>query len=553
MPRELIDNRLKETVYFVDTWSPAIPARAQIGNYKLPAAKQKFELLPFDPTRFEPTLFDQKKFDKLPAEEQAAFVLREGKRRLEGYWLYINGELTWLPGGYYFELCYWHIDIGLKEYRDRDRRKWLFWNAILGDGNAFGVLYMKHRRDGATHWANSINYEQASRTKNALNAIQSKTGPDAKKVFNKLVFGFRKMARFFVPIFDGSDKPQKTLSFEQPAQKTTKKQQGIQDSEALDTSVSYYPTVEEAVDGIKLLFYHGDEWGKIVEMKVSKAWQIIKECLSLGAGTRIIGKALITSTVAEGTKKGGNEFKKLWDQSDPKKRNKNGRTISGLMRLFLSAADGLEGFIGEYGESIIDAPTPAQLAYLRKRYPERVFIDGVGALQHILNERQGLRDAEDSEGLAEHRRLYPLNESDAFTPPASECLFDGMKLDAQGDVLLMEEPKRVVRGEFMLTDLADPDSDVRFVPKPNGNWYVNKKLVRYNEKTGECLGFEGANSYKRRGDIFFPGNKTFGVGGVDPVDHDLVVDTKRASKFAASIFHKYDSLDPENSHKHTPR
>lgn len=553
MPRTLRDSRLVETIYGIETTTPTIPARAQIGNVKLAPSKQKFELTAFDPTKFEPTRFDQKKFDKLPAEEQEAFAMRELERRLNGYWLMINGELTWLPGGYYFELCYWHIDIGLKDYRDRDRRKWLFWTHAVGDPNCFGVIYMKHRRDGATHWANCINFETASRTKAALTAIQSKTGKDAAKVFNKLVFGFRKMASFFVPIFDGNDKPRQTLSFEQPSQRITKNQKGIKQSEALDTSASHYPTVDDAVDGLKLVFYHGDEAGKTVEMDVSKAWPIIRECLSVGAGTRIVGKALYTSTVAEGTKKGGDRFKKLWDQSNPQKRNKNGRTISGLYNLFIMAADGLEGFIGEYGESIIDAPTPAQLAYLRKSNPGFNYQPGVGALQHILNERQGLRDADDAEGLAEHRRLYPLTEQDAFTPPSAECLFDRMKLDAQSDVLMMEPTRRWVRGEFIPEDRADPNSPVRFVLKENGNWYVNKKIVRYDETTGTCLGYEFANMFKRRGDILAPNNKNFGVGGVDPVDHDGTTNEIRASKFAASIFAKYSSLDPDNSHKHIAR
>jgi hypothetical protein len=546
--RELREGKIYETIYGVETKTPAIPAKSLIGNYKLPPAKQKFELAAFDPARFEPTRFDEKKFAKLDKEQKLAFVTREGQRRLNGYWLYLNGELAWLPGGYYFELVYWHIDVGLKDYRDRDRRKWLFWNTCVGDTNSFGCIYMKHRRDGATHWANCINYETASRTKNALNAIQSKTGSDAKKVFNKLVLGFRKMASIFRPIFDGQDRPKMTLAFEEPATRTTKAQHGAIESEALDTSISHYPTVEEAVDGIKILFYHGDEFGKCQEMDVSKAWPIIKECLSVGAGTRIVGKGLITSTVAEGTKKGGNEFKKLWDQSDPLKRTKNGRTLSGLFRLFISAADGLEGFIGEYGESIIDAPTPEQLAYLRRSNPGFPYQEGVGALQHILNERQGYRDAGDAEGLAGHRRLYPLTESDAFTPPSNECHFDSMKLDAQGDVLLLEDKPRYVRGEFGTVD-GEPDGEVVFRPSANGNWYLNKHILRYDEKTGARPGYEHANQVVRRGDLFFPANKTFGKGGVDPVDHDRTTDAKRGSKFAMTVFRNFDLLDPHNSHK----
>ena len=43
--------------------------------------------------------------------------------------------------------------------------------------------------------------------------------------------------------------------------------------------------------------------------------------------------------------KGGKQYKKLWEDSDPCMRNANGRTVSGLYRLFIPAYDALEGFL----------------------------------------------------------------------------------------------------------------------------------------------------------------------------------------------------------------
>lgn len=524
---EIKNNRLHETIYGIETISPPIPSKKQILNWDLPKKQQKF---------IRTTV--PKNFETLPPKEQEEFIAREWDRRINGVFIYINGQLCWLPGGFYFELTWWVIDIGRpKDYRDRDRRKWLFWDHCVKDPDSFGCLYLKHRRDGATFWSGCINYEMTSRTKNALSGIQSKTGPDASKVFQKaVVLPFRKLPYFFRPIFDGTDAPKKELRFFEPVGRMTKKHRTLKGSVALESYITWKPTVAEAFDGEKLLFLHLDEQGKNVECKFTELWKIARECLSLGGGSRIIGKSLVTSTVAEAVKKGGNEFKKVWEQSNPLERNANGRTVSGLYRLFIKASDGLEGFIGEFGESIIHGPTPEQLAYLRKSNPGFRYQEGVGAEQHILNEREGLRLTGDFDGLAEHRRLYPLTESDAFTPPANTCLFNRYNLDQRYDELgQMDNP--LTRGDLAWTDGVD--SDVKFVPNPaNGkflfSWVPSK---------------EEANRVRRLGSIFMPDNKAKFVIGVDPVDHDQTTDDGRKSMFAAGAFRKYDILDPDKSHK----
>ena len=43
--------------------------------------------------------------------------------------------------------------------------------------------------------------------------------------------------------------------------------------------------------------------------------------------------------------KGGQQYKELWRDSDPMDRNANGRTKSGLYRLFIPAYEALEGFL----------------------------------------------------------------------------------------------------------------------------------------------------------------------------------------------------------------
>ena len=47
--------------------------------------------------------------------------------------------------------------------------------------------------------------------------------------------------------------------------------------------------------------------------------------------------------------KGGRNFKKLYDDSDVTKRNRNGQTRSGLYSLFIPMEWNYEGYIDSYG------------------------------------------------------------------------------------------------------------------------------------------------------------------------------------------------------------
>ena len=54
--------------------------------------------------------------------------------------------------------------------------------------------------------------------------------------------------------------------------------------------------------------------------------------------------------------KGGENFKKLFEDSDLKTRNANGQTKSGLYNLFIPMEWNMEGFIDRYGMPVFRAP-----------------------------------------------------------------------------------------------------------------------------------------------------------------------------------------------------
>jgi hypothetical protein len=506
-----------ETIGGIDIPLPPRPPKKEIANYNLPKEKQKFY-----PTQI-PDSFRRLARDEfgnpIYTAEQNAFIEQELKRILNGFWFYNFGKVTYITGYHYAELVYWKIDVGLKEYRDRDRRVHLHWDYCEKDPNCYGQIYMKHRRDGATHRTNAINYFRTIRFKGVHSGIQSKTGKDAGKVFKKLITAWRKLPFFLQPIHEGTTFPKQSLNFFEPPERVGKNNRRVKESEALESWIDFETTQAEAYDGEKLCFYHMDEAGKTVEEDVSETWKIAKECLSLG--NKIVGKCAITSTVSEIEKKGGKNFKKIYEQSNPNERDPNGRTVSGLYRLFIPADDGLEGFIDEYGYSLINE-----------------------ARQYLLNKREGLKAKGDSVGLAKEKQLYPLNEKEALAPDGAKCLFDSEKINNRLDELTyLKVPIRV--GNFVWEN-NKRDTRVVFVDDPNGRFkvcWLPEKPEETNKvlKIGERYDItETGEKYLRN--LYKPDNHKKFTCATDPVDHNTVV-SGAGSKAAAYVFRKHNILE----------
>jgi hypothetical protein len=205
---------------------PEIP-KGYIPGSELPTNKQKLTKTAI------PLIFREIDRDEFGSpiwtKKQEEFIWREFERCDTGYWFMCNGEPTYITGDHYHELNYWKIPLqgrgtGTKDYRDRDRRIHLYYDYCFHKAdNCFGVIYMKHRRDGSTHRSNAIIYNRVIKRHQVLCGIQSKTEADARSVFARLVSSWRKEPEFMQPIHDGSSDPKMVLRFFEPSIRTTKK------------------------------------------------------------------------------------------------------------------------------------------------------------------------------------------------------------------------------------------------------------------------------------------------------------------------------------------
>ena len=453
-----------------------------------------------------------------------AYIEKEFDRRRNGVWFMNNGEPIYITGRHYMMLQWSKIDIGYAYYLEFQRRLFLHFSACEFDPRSLGQIYTKCRRSGYTNISSTILVDEGTQVKEKLLGVQSKTGKDAQEniFMKKIVPVFRSYPFFFKPIQDGTTNPRMELAFREPSKRITKKNKTSNVGEALDTVINWKNTTNNAYDGEKLHILYLDEAGKWEKpTDIREAWRIERTCLIVGR--RIVGKALVGSTVNP-MDKGGKEFRDMYYDSNPGNRNSNGRTKTGLYKIFVPAYEALEGFFDKYGNPIIDDPEePVETI-------EGDLVE-IGAKTFLKNERDALR--QDVYELNEVIRQFPFTEDEAFRDSTKTSTFNIGKIYEQIEHNQDLYPNPVIRGNFMWKD-GKMDTEVFFHPDSTGRWYVSwmpKPQDRNSQK----------EIYGKRS----PANTHIGVGGVDSYDLDATVDG-RGSKGACHLYNKFNMAAPSN-------
>jgi hypothetical protein len=445
------------------------------------------------------------------------YIEGEFDKRELGYWFMNNGSPTYVTGAHYMYLQWTSIDVGYPDYREANRILYIYWEACKADKRSFGMDYLKIRRSGFSFMSSSECVNTGTLAKDSRVGILSKTGADAKKMFtDKVVPINSRLPFFFKPIMDGMDKPKTELAFRIPAAKITKKNMyntTVDELMGLDTTIDWKNTDDNSYDGEKLLLLVHDESGKWLKPNnILNNWRVTKTCLRLGS--KIIGKCMMGST-SNALAKGGEEFKKLYNDSDVGKRNANGQTKSGMYSLFIPMEWNMEGFIDIYGMPVFRKPTK------HIRGVDGEMIDN-GAIDYWEAEVESLKN--DPDALNEFYRQFPRTESHAFRDESKQSLFNLTKLYQQidyNDSLITEH--HLTRGSFHWKN-GIIDSKVVWAPDKRGRFLVSwlpKKDLQNNvlDKRGtkypgnDHLGSFGCDSYDISG--------TVGGGGSNGALHGM--------------------------------
>ena len=457
------------------------------------------------------TVFDWRDYPEDFKEKWFEYIDEEFKRREEGFWFYNKGIPTYLTGTHYMYLQWSKIDVGPPDFREANRLFFLFWEACKADVRCYGMCYLKNRRSGFSFMASGEVVNLATISSDSRYGILSKTGPDAKKMFtDKVVPISVNYPFFFKPIQDGMDRPKTELAYRVPASKFTRRkiELGTESSElqGLDTTIDWKNTGDNSYDGEKLKLLVHDESGKWEKPNnILNNWRVTKTTLRLGS--KIIGKCMMGST-SNALDKGGRNFKKLYDDSDVTKRNRNGQTSSGLYSLFIPMEWNYEGYIDSYGIPVFDTPTSEVTG------PQGGFID-IGVIEYWENEVEGLKN--DQDGLNEFYRQFPRTTKHAFRDESKSSLFNLTKIYQQIDFNEDSNNKASISKGNFLWENGIKDSRVIFAPNTQGRFLITWIPESHMQ-----------NRYVEKNGIKYPGNEHMGAFGCDPYDISGTVD-KRGS------------------------
>ena len=471
-------------------------------------------------------IFDWKAYPEELKERWYDYIDEEFRRREEGFWFVNDGKPTYITGSHYMYLQWSKIDVGAADFRESNRLFFIFWEACKADKRCYGMCYLKNRRSGFSFMSSAETVNLATISSDSRYGVLSKSGGDAKKMFtDKIVPISMNYPFFFKPIQDGMDRPKSELAYRVPASKFTRRK--IQNNEkleelvGLDTTIDWKNTGDNSYDGEKLNLLVHDESGKWERPdNILNNWRVTKTCLRLGS--RIIGKCLMGST-SNALEKGGNNFKKLYNDSNVSKRNRNGQTKSGLYSLFIPMEWNYEGFIDRFGFPVFNTPDDGE-----RHTPDGELID-IGVIDHWENEAHGLRD--DQDGLNEFYRQFPRTVEHAFRDEAKNSIFNLVKIYEQIDY---NEGSRhsahTTKGSFQWEN-GIKDSKVIFYPDPNG---------RFNISWVPPISLQNRSIVKNG--VKFPGNEHIGAFGCDSYDISGTVDGK-GSKGALHGLTKFSMED----------
>lgn len=497
-----------------------------------------------------PSFFEQVEYDRegnaILSQQQREYALEEVRRCKEGFWFMNNGIATYISGKNYFYLMWWKLEDDIyAEYRDTDRRYFLFLNHWENIPWCLGVIRGKKRREGATSQATSNLVYECIFFKNSICGLVSKTDKDGRTAFTNMVaFGYRQLPVFLKPKQLNNKDSVTELVFAHKSV-TTKEGKGA----AIDSDTGHRSKVDfraastNAYDSGRLSRGCWDEGGKWpVETPFSKFIAIVSKTMVKGA--KRVGFMECPSTVNEMTKAGGAEFKKVWDSAD----FKNERTTNRLVRYFTPAYDGYVGFIDRYGFSVIDTPTEDQYKYLVDNYVGAGDLNEndirCGARDYLVTKRSELEGTE----LEEEIRMNPFDEKEMFLSAGNGCLYaaQAMRMRTQLDWLSYNDV--IERGNlvwengddfYSLKEKASGEKELiigklKWVPAENGLY----------QKVKDWFPKEQNNIYERNG-FFFPDNNHLIRMACDPFKYDKTKDNRK-SNCVSYVYQMEDIFDLNN-------
>lgn len=462
---------------------------------------------------------------KLDRRQEMWVQKEEDRIWINGFWLFIDGVLTWLHGAHYLELKYWPIGAktndGYKDFRDLDRRWYMDWRRIELSDLIIGQIHPKARRIGATERGMCLLFYYGRReNKGKCGFIMD----DGKKTQGKFTMSFITPYNTLPLWLRGRDviDVNSASVLESWKNPTTGKLEGT------GSLINWKTTTEQAYNGDKLIFGLFDEGGKY-KIDLSVFWNSThKMCFMLGALSDKCGHAYFPTTIEE--MEHGSQYATLVENSKWSTYDTTlGQTLSGMSLFFRSSEDGLENFTDPWGDSIIDDPKDPYIIQWRvtkgHKFPE------MGSARYIQTRLDHFSKHNEWDLYTRFLRAHPRKLEDMFVNKSGQNGFNGEKLQRLITNLQSSASRTNFnrRGDLHWVNPSDWSKGCYWEDNDdNGSFLTNRTWSNWELQANNCeWDFRGKTPQGK------PLNTHLGVNTVDPYAKGILIDQESGSKGAA--------------------
>lgn len=487
-----------------------------------------------------PVIFPVREIKKWSEKQRIEYIDGLRDKWLNGHWVFIDGELVWISGMHWDFMVMSKYEFGYPDYLEQQRFDFYFRDLVRKDDKCYGKAILKCRRCGFTAQEIEESIYTLIEDDSCHVGLQSN---EYKKCLTTLVHPLIQTyvnrplymrERFYAP---NGKKPRNSLEL------ITSKIDVMNEDpdDYLGGTALPYPTTAAAMDGTKKKLIVQDESFKWIGCDPEETLDINKKCV---VEYGIKGKVDVVSTmgdsddVVEAVKKG---CKIIYD-SNPKVRDPNGRTTSGLYEWFVGA--------------IHSADIPEE--YRDPAYTKFGKINKDKATQYVLNEVNKY-PLNSKQRVFAMRRL-PLEKKHGLMAATSKQYFPLLRMQSRLDDLnqLPKNLKPYVIGN--LTE--DARGRITFEADEEGIWLMSLLPFFSEEKN-----IDTRNRFRVQDGVFFPPINPEGCIGYDPVRYKTKNTTSSNLSLACAIAYKkfdyfgsgfsnqfaglmlYRPDDPEDAHR----
>lgn len=473
--------------------------------------------------------YDKKKEDQVWIKPQIKDVRRMSVRErgdyiekmddyfYNGMWMFINGEPIWITGMHWDFMVMSKFEFGYPTYLKQQRFDFYYRDMIRKDPNSYGGAILKCRRCGITTEEmeegiytliedenNNIGLQSNEHTK----CIRTLLHPMIQSYVNRPTW---MRGKFYAP---NGKKPRNALEL---ISNKIDVMNEPGDDEYLGGTLLAYPTVASAIDGYKKRLIIMDEAFKWLGCSPEETLGVNKKCV---VEYGIKGKVHVLSTmgdsddVVDSVKEG---CKIIYD-SNPKVRDLNGRTTSGLYEWFISAIHSAD-VPEEYRD-----PAYTKFGDINRDKAEAYIKGEVN--KHPVNSKQR---------VFEMRRLPLEKKHGLMAATGGKQYFPELRMQDRLDKL-NDMPRD--RKPYIIGNLTDPDSKGRvyFEPDEAGIWKMAVQPYFSVERD-----IDTRNRFRRSGVNFLkPVNPEY-VIGYDPIKFKKKnTSSSHVSKACLKVWKKFD-------------